>query len=283
MNISGLKHYYLIRCYEKNEYRKGFNEGTNIHISGLNYFPKAESEFQRDSEGIVFNQEPDSQGFIFAVPSNMCELLYDKGPCVESQNRFCVSKNCSGEDFVNFFLKHAEQIAATTSMTLSISGYICCFYLIPKSDIEFFEKTVVFRTQQIQDEVFAFLLQYSRENKEEKGIAYVTIYDAFSLVETLHKGMSQKGYEMACGAVKYEDITVEKKIRWFQDKEIEKIIFTKDKQFEYQKEFRIFFNTPNAEQKSFIEEHGFDFTKSIVKEFVYLSPEYAERIMRKNK
>lgn len=283
MNVSELKNYYLLRCYEKNDYRKGFNEGSNIHISGMNYFYNAESDFQKDNEGVIFSQEPNSKGVIFSAPSNMSELLHDKGYFVKNENGFCFSANCSKKDIVNFFLQHAEQIATTESLILSLSGYICCFYLISKSDIEFCEKSVAFRNEKVKDDVFEFLLKYSRDKREETGVAYVTVYDAFLFVEKFCKGMSQKGYTTAFGKVLYEDITFEKRVEWFQCKDIGRIVFTKDKKFEYQKEFRIFLNTPNSNSKPFIEENGIDFAETIIKDFFYLSPEYAEKIMRKAK
>ena len=77
----------------------------------------------------------------------------------------------------------------------------------------------------------------------------------------------------------YKTASAAERIKWFQSQKIDKLVFTKDKKFEYQKEFRIFLIKPEQSSSSYIEESGIDFNDTIVKEFVYLSPEYAKKVM----
>lgn len=275
MSANGLKDYYLIRCYEKPEYREGFNNGSNIHISHMNYFFHLESDFQRDAEGLVFQQPPNTKGIFFNAPKDMKERLLRDGIFVESNGQISIADSISKEDFVKYFLENAIPTAITESFECSIGGYICCFYLISKSDVVFLENEFRFRTDKDRDDFYCFLQRYT----EKKEVAYVSAYDAYEFVNKFCDGMTKKGFQISFSPVTYKTASAAERIKWFQSQKIDKLVFTKDKKFEYQKEFRIFLIKPEQSSSSYIEESGIDFNDTIVNEFVYLSPEYAKKVM----
>lgn len=275
MSAGRLKDYYLIRCYEKLEYRKGFNNGTNIHISHMNYFFHLESDFQRDTEGLVFQQAQNTQGILFNTPKDMKERFLRDGIFVELDGHLSISDSISKEDFIKYLLKNADPTAIMESFACSIGGYICCFYLIPKTNVAFLENELRFRTDKDRDDFYCFLQRYT----EKKEVAYVSAYDAYEFVNKFCDGMTKKGFKISFSPVTYKTISAVERIKWFQSQEIDKLVFTKDKKFEYQKEFRIFLIKPEQSSASYIEESGIDFNDTIVKDFVYLSPEYAKKVM----
>lgn len=277
LDADGLKSFYLIKCYEKPEYRRGFNTGTNIHINGMRHFFNLESEFQKDTEGLIFEQSPNKRGYLFCAPSNMSEILRDEGYLLQNNSQIAISQDDSSQGLINCFLKNAKLFSYTDNVRLSVCGYICCFYLIPKRNVHFLEKEIAFRTETDKAAFFEFLSRYT----ETKNVAYISVYDAYNFVEKFYEGMTQKGYEISFAPINYVDLSPEIRVKWFSSGDIEKIVFTKDKRFAYQKEFRIFLTKPREKQAIFIEESGIDFQQTIVTEFVYLSPEYATKQWRK--
>ena len=278
ISADGLKKYYLIKCFEKPEYRKSFNEGSNIHISAMQEFFDLEAKFQRDTEGLICEQTPDTTGWLFSAPPNMRDLLRNNGCLLDNGANIVIPDNCSQESFVDCFLQNAQPIGLTKSMRLSLCGYICCFYLVAKESIQFHQNEIAFRTDSDRANFFEFLFKYT----EEKNAAYISVYDAFPFVQTFYDGMEKRKYNISFAPVQYEVLSMTKRIEWFLSNQFEKLVFTKDEEFAYQKEFRIFLTKPQQNEQKFIEESGIDFQQTIIKEFVYLSPAYSKKLMENN-
>lgn len=277
--VEALKNYYLVKCFEKAEYRQGFNDGSNIHITGMGSFFDSESDFQRDTEGLVVEQPENASGYVFAAPANMKELLQGKGYLIDQGNKHLTVRNDRKNDLIDYFKEKALLLAKTQSFRLTVNGYICCFYLLPKGHVHFLEREINFIDENKKSDFLQFLMNYTGEKENHKDVAYISVYDAFEFMEKMYNGMKEKGYEISFAPVEYETITEKKRIDWFTSGNIEKLVFTKDKKFQYQHEFRIFLCKAKEATRKFIEESGIDFQKTIVKEFDYISPQYAKKLM----
>ena len=75
-------------------------------------------------------------------------------------------------------------------------------------------------------------------------------------------------------------MTTEERIAAFKSNDISKVVFTKDREFAYQHEFRMYINSGNCTQEH-IELQGIDLQSTVVKDFAYLSPEYIKKLQAK--
>lgn len=243
--MTGLSNYYLVKCFSKDEYRKSFNAGTDIHIKSTGYFWKLENTFQQDLEGLIFRQS--GEGYLIRTNS-------------EFEN--VVRASSSLDDIKSKIPQYGEILTETENFFTRIDGYICCFYLLPKSSVEFDNGEIRFLNSSEEKDLLYFLDRYYEESKA----LFASIYDAIPFRKIFCDGMLERGYEIITGGVKYEDLTVEDRIQRFQQKDYQSLVFTKPVDYSYQKEFRIFL-TNKEEQCDFISENGIEIYKNHVYSF----------------
>lgn len=259
MDFSDYKDYYLIKCFSNEKYREDFNSGENIHLNSCQYFHKLENIFQKDMEGVITSQDEGQDGYVIIPHIDIKQLIND----------YNSGKGNKDVSIMQTILNNSEIICKTENFKSFINGYLCCFYIIKKSQIIFKDKEIHFSNGNDYNDFFYFLNMYSGN-----GYAYISVYDAETLLSTLCSEMFSKGYDYTNGFVKYENLSEKEKIKFFNEKNTYKIVFTKDKSFEYQKEFRIFFTPKKRSLSEFIEEKICPLSKSVVNKFVYLSPDF---------
>ena len=71
------------------------------------------------------------------------------------------------------------------------------------------------------------------------------------------------------------------RIRAAQNGDISSIIFTKNKSFEYQREFRVFITHKTDATREHIEIQGISLEPSVVISLAYISPEYLNELQAK--
>ena len=67
-------------------------------------------------------------------------------------------------------------ICETSDVSFSLNGYICCFYLLSKSDVEFNRTTLSITNETARKDIAFFLERYL--NESETKDFHVSIYDA---------------------------------------------------------------------------------------------------------
>lgn len=259
MGFSNYKEYYLIKCFSKEKHREDFNSGENIHLASCEYFHRVENDFQKDFEGVIFKQDEDQNGYLFYSPNDIIQLIKD----------YNSGRDSKSFDIMQTVLNNSKIICKTKDFKIFVNGYLCCFYLIRKRQVIFNDKEIHFPCKNDYIAFFDFLKKYS-----DNGYAYLSVYDAETLLTILCNKMYSKGYNYTYGLVEYENLSQKEKIKYLYEGNIHKIVFTKDKSFEYQKEFRIFFTHKNHTQSEFIEEKICPLSKSVINNCVYLSPDY---------
>ena len=256
MDFSILKNYYFMRCFSCKEYRDDFNSGKKVYVNSMQYFHEHEDDFQRDFEGGVFAQGPGEKGGI---------LL-----CKNSITAEMAIKKVSMKQFTS-----DDMFIETKNAKLFINGYIFCMTIIPKQYLEIRAKELVFnRNKDISSSFYYLLNQYAKKNK----YAFFSFYDAEPFMERFCTQMIQRGYSLSCGRVAYENLSQEQRSKYYDQGDIAKLVFTKDKRFHYQNEFRIFIQCPSGNTTDHIEESGIDMSSAVLKDLVYLSPEYAKEL-----
>lgn len=274
-----LKDFYLMRCYGEESYRNSFNNGELLYLNTLEFYVNLENEFQRDNEGIVFQQPPHSSGHLYGFKSNMDEELLEKGVFQIVNGKKQINPDLSGEQIEAIFSECAGLILDTESCKLQIQGYLLCFYLIPKWCVQFKENEFVFNEDDdIRDDFNHFLHEYAKK----QGYTQVCVYDAEKFLKIFSQFSEQKGYQLAYGPVKYEDVSELEKIESFKNGKLEDIVFKKPKRFEYQKEFRLYIAIPNETSQPYMVRPGINLREAVIKNFAYLTPEYIAYRWRKN-
>ena len=248
-----LNDYLLVKAFETAEYREQFNNG-DVYLNSTLYFWNLENEFQHDKEGIIFQQE--GRGYVVNANNDFKTIL---------------AKSSSLDDIIRHMdsEKVGEIISETKDFSLRIEGYLCCFYLLPKSAVSFTKNTLSFRSEHERNNLAEFLNRYGSESRTHDF--YVSIYDAFTLCNVFIKGMSDKGYNAAYSQVSYKDIDMATKIALFQKGDYNSIIFTKPTKYSYQKEFRILLTKPNEPIKEHVSERGIEIKESSLGSFDYVN------------
>jgi hypothetical protein len=113
-----LNDYYLVKSFEQVLFRDEFNTGKKIYCKNTSYFWQIENTFQQDLEGNVFQHI--GNGYLIAANEEFEEV-------VKSAKSF--------NDIINGLSGKGEILATTSDFNIWINGYLCCFYLLPKSDI----------------------------------------------------------------------------------------------------------------------------------------------------
>lgn len=251
--MKNFKEYYLIKAFPEQNYRDQFNSGEKLYINSVEYFHKHGDEFQRDFEGGVFQQSELGKGmFIFSKQKYSFEQIVDK--------------------YKNNHFEDSDFVIPTKGFKVFIQGYISCFSIIPKDLINIHSNQIVFADLSIQKEFYDFLNGYAKE----KGYTFFSIYDAAKVIPLFCRGMEKNGFSVCYGDVQYKKISTEDRIRDFQSRNIQNIVFAKDNSYAYQKEFRFFIQT-KGEYTDHIEIEGIDFQESVICSLAYLTNEFVQK------
>ncbi|MBQ4128530.1 MAG: hypothetical protein IJD68_02025 [Ruminococcus sp.] len=252
MDFSNLQNYYLLKCFSEEKHREELNTGNKVYMKCLQYYHNLEDNFQRDFEGGIIKQ-------------------VDWGKLILSKD------NLTFKEAIQLAIEPSNSdqtiVIDTVKFEMSICGYISCFTLIPKIFVEFSDNQIIFNDKyDYKDNFYHFLNMYTDK------YTYISVYEAQSFIEMFYRHMTKIGYEVYFDRVTYEDYTYEKRIRYYQKQQFNKLIFTKDNKFSYQREFRIFVKKYGQNSYDHIEEEGVDLKSSVVKEMVYLSPNYVKAL-----
>lgn len=250
-----LNDFYLLKAFPHSTYRDDFNTGKSIHMWSTAHYHKLEDEFQKDFEGGIFKQNLE-------------------GKLILSNNDIPI------KDLVRQSLnpKIKDLFINTNDFRMYIDGYISCFTLLPKMFIRFIDGKFVFHKDSKYQEILKkCLYMYARET----GYSYLSIYEAQELIDLLAHHLKSKSLSVMHGIVKYEQNYSEKtRVNYFKNKQFDRLIFTKDKKYEYQHEFRIFIHKFYEPQKESIILDGVDLSKSHILDAVYLTPEYYSNLKK---
>ena len=251
--MNTLNDYYLMKCFSKPEYRDDFNSGKQIYMNSTSYFWKQENTFQKDYEGIIFNSE---NGYLLNTNSDFINVVKTSKSFNELINNVngcgnILSDNCSFGSWIEVFL--------------------CCFYMLPKKDVKFEKNKMIFLNEKARYDFVEFITKYL--NNENVDAAYCSVYNASRLCSIFVEEFSKRGYSVSYGQVNYEDVSVEQRIKHYQDREYNKLIFSKPKSFEYQKEFRFVLGNKNNQDDEHIVEAGIDLSLSHGFDFEFVKKE----------
>ncbi len=249
--MMNLNDYLLLKVFKSAERRDQFNKG-DVYLSSTSNFWKLENSFQQDKEGGIFEQE--GKGFLLKTNPDFPKIL---------------AKSTSLDDVLKYLNEEnaGEVIAETADCSLRFEGYLCCFYLLSKKAISFTSNTLSITSDQERKDITLFLNKYLEDAPNHDF--YVSIYDAVTFCNIFFKSMSDRGYKITYGIVRYEDIDDAMKIERYQKGEGGSILFTKPTKFSYQKEFRIILTNPNEPMKDHITENGIDIEFSRFGSFDY--------------
>ena len=256
-DFSKFRDYYFIKCFSEETYRRQFNSGEKLYLNSMEYFHEKENSFQADLEGLIFRQTENATG----------NIILSKEPQTFESIVKKVKEKSFGEN---------DLIIQTKNVKFFINGYICCFAIIPKSNIYFEEENMInYKNEDVCNWLMMFLNRYSQGK-----YCYLSFYNAEPCLQILYDNLTSKGYRISYGLVEYNDMTTEERIAAFKSNDISKVVFTKDREFAYQHEFRMYINSGNCTQEH-IELQGIDLQSTVVKDFAYLSPEYIKKLQAK--
>lgn len=244
-----LNEYYLVKVFSKEKYMTDFNSGKNIYINSTSFFWKLENAFQQDEEGAIVRQS--GRGYIIQTTPDV----------IHNSNSLDEILKCCNE-------KNKGRILAQISeTTLKLNGYLCCFYLLPRKSVKFTKTTMSFIDERELKDFHLFLEKYIESSNDIDF--YVSIYEPNTFCEIFFKGMKDKGYEIVCGKVKYEENPDLEKIRLYQAHEYAATFFIKPLLYNYQKEFRILITKQKEQIKDHISENNIDIYNSVIGTFSF--------------
>ncbi|MBQ4447798.1 MAG: hypothetical protein II897_05855 [Clostridia bacterium] len=215
-----------------------FNNGK-LYINSSKYFHDLDNEFQGDFEGGVFYKKSGAK----LIPTRADATIED------------VIAAYKGESDASAFAKPVEDLK------LYVSGFIICFFIVSKDAMRVTSEGIEFNSDyNAAQELSDFLGSYSQIS----GFASITVYDAMPLMNRLWTILQNQGFDASADRVVYEDLSLLDRTRLFQNHEFEKLVFTKDKRFAYQKEFRVFLQRKNLSGQNHIEVEVGDLHPTIV-------------------
>jgi len=260
MDFSGFKNYYFMRCFPKEEYREQFNSGDKLYINSAKYFHDLDNKFQQDFEGGIFRQIAGTKAYLLKAQADLTtDEAIDK--------------------VINSKLEDDEWILPTSDFRFFINGYILSLTIIPKCYLCITDKNIIFNEKHNISEGFYYLLnQYAKDKK----YTFISLYDAEAFMRDFSSKITEKGYQMSCRTVDYEDLTQKQRCQYYAERNFEKLIFTKNKEYSYQHEFRILLQQAGIQEKDHIEEYGIDMRSALLNNLVYLTPEYMKEMERSN-
>lgn len=244
-----LSDYYLVKSFEQESFRDEFNTGKKIYCKNTSYFWQIENTFQQDLEGKVFQHI--GNGYLIAANEEFENV-------VKSAKSF--------NDIINGLPGKGEVLATTSDFNIWINGYLCCFYLLPKSDIyKISGRSLKFANTNAKQDILLYIKKYVENTGN--GEIYISIYEAEILCKSFGEQICSRGYKITFGEVDYNDISYWDRIHYFQSGDFGKIVFTKPTDYRYQKEFRIFITNDMDYENDHIEETGIDISQSLVLSF----------------
>lgn len=250
-----LRDYFFVKCFETANYRESFNDGTNIYINSTAHFWKLENAFQQDFEGMILKQS--GKGCVFAAKSGFEQLIKESS----SLDDLIKKSADSGA---------GKKLFDTSDMNFRLDGYICCFYLLPKSEVSFTKTSLSILSKAEREDMALFHEKYLNDSTTK--MFYASIYDAYTFCQLFCTGMESRGYEITMGAVEYKDVTMIERIKMAQERNYKSIVFTKPTSYSYQKEFRIFLIKKGENTKDHISESGIEIYNSLVCNYDYTKP-----------
>ena len=242
-----LNDFYLVKCFGQKKYRDDFNCGT-LYLNSTAYYWSLENTFQQDQEGMIFSQS--GEGYLIQGDSSFERII----KCANSL-----------PEIIEKMGDHGVILAKTSDCSIRINGFICCFYLLPKQEVIVEKDFVRFKSKETYNDFLHFTSKYL----EGGSNLYGSIFVAARLCMTVKKELEARGYQVAFGDVEYNDLDYTERIACFNSGAIDKIIFTKPKRYQYQKEFRIFVSSKAKSPSSHILEEGLTVNKSLLATFDY--------------
>ena len=262
--IKQYEDYYLIKCYSNKKHCSDFNNGI-IYLKQLSYFHNVENDFQQDKEGLIFHQPSNGNGslyFIDPIQSGYVSELMKKGEMIKG---------------IEILKTKGTQMAEIKDLSMNITGFLSCFYLIPKKYLKVSKDNIDISPLSEYNNLFYFLNNYAKE----QGYTYFSIYDASKLIEKLYNIFNKQNYNVCFGCVTYEDIDEQTKIKWLSEKQIQKIVFTKPLKFKYQREFRFFVNSQYKTTDDSISIISDSLESTIISSLVHLTAEYCKKLKQR--
>lgn len=239
MDFSAYQNYYLLKCFEKEEYMKDFNSGEKLFINSFKVFHKLENEFQGDFEGGILYKHSG----VKMITANREISLEEALSCF---------KGDVSEDIAVFPIE---------DFRFYLNGFVVCFFIMHKAAFIITDSGICLNPKsKINEQLSAFLDSYAKES----GQAFITVYDAKTFLEKFWPSFESKGYNVSAGCVEYEDSTIIDRANWYNNREYDRIVFTKDVRFAYQKEFRIIVQRDDTNDKTNISEKTDGFYPAIV-------------------
>lgn len=101
-------------------------------------------------------------------------------------------------------------------MNCRLDGYICCFYLLTKSEVSFTKTFLSILSETERKDKALFHEKYLNDSTAKKF--YASVYDADTFCKWFCSGMESRGYEIIMGAVKYKDVAMIERIKLVQER-----------------------------------------------------------------
>ena len=230
---AALKDYLFIRCFSKKHHLEDFLSGKCLRMGSAESYWKMENGFQGDP-------------FDCAVVSQSDDIKWSMW---------------IGDDLPR------TKICDASAFSFGIQAYLYCMFAVPKTFFSVKDgELYIDEESSYHDDFFRFLDEYVKS----KGRAFVCAFDAASFLARISKRFQEKGMQYTSGFVTYKDRTIEERMSRFIKKEIEDIVFTKQKLYEYQREYRVVVNSRT-------DVDHIDFDGVNMYGIVFLSGEYISR------
>lgn len=201
-----LRDYLFIRCFSKKQRLEDFLSGKCLRMGSAESYWKMENGVQGDP-------------FDCAVVSQSEDIKWSMW---------------IGDDLPR------EKICDMSEFSFAIQAYLYCMFAVPKTFFSVKDgELYIDEESPYHDDFFRFLNKYV----ESKGHAFVCAFDAASFMTRISRRLKERGLQFSSGFVTYADRTIEERISRFKNKEIEDIVFTKQKSYEYQREYRLVVNS----------------------------------------
>ena len=219
-----LKDKLLMRCFDRIEYRDSFVNGSCIHMNSTQLYRNIENCFQGDI--------------------NDCAVFVDG-------TRF------NGKVYVGNG-KPEVQLGEAEISSFTLGGYLYCFFSLPKSFFAIQNGELLYDKESVYCMDFFKCLEEYKNNSATKK-CYVVIMDAYNLVNRMNETLDRiPEVSYTCGFVDYIKMDTGERIEKIMNRDINRIVFTKDPPYKYQREFRYYVTSQN--NKPYLEFAGKDMT-----------------------
>lgn len=225
MSIFTLNDYFLMRLFSSQQYLTKFIEGEVFFNNIMNYREMSNS-FQGDEK---------------------------EGTIIAETNPF--------EMYINYDTPRVQYIGKTKNLILSLNGYACCFFLLPK---EFFN----INNGELEYDTNSPYLSDVKQcmNEYNDGKPFFCIVDAYNFLNNIGSCMKEIGCGFVASPIEYKDMSTTERVSLYRNKQYIDLVMTKPTKYKYQNEYRIFIHFhPNG-----INDHTF-ISNVNVKETVFVS------------